>query len=95
MNDLAARFLMVLGSESLTFWCMNNYFEHLQSSFMASGMLRKIGVHCLHYRHLNFHEYSTTIESLKHLLQELDPDLSEYLRICGSEDLIFCHKYGP
>lgn len=44
MNDLLARFFVVLDSEPLAFWCFNNYIESIRDEFSSQGMVRKVSL---------------------------------------------------
>ena len=42
MNDIMARFLVVMESETEAYWLFVNYMEYFKEDFMEEGMLSKI-----------------------------------------------------
>lgn len=47
MNDIAARFLVVMDNEVETYWCFSNFMKHIQDNFVEDGLLNKL-------RHVQF-----------------------------------------
>ena len=46
MNDILARFLVVMQTESDAYWCFSNYMESVENEFSETGMVQKIEQVC-------------------------------------------------
>lgn len=42
MNDIAARFLVVMDNEVEAFWCFSHFMKHIQDNFVEDGLLNKL-----------------------------------------------------